>query len=394
MSITQTKSSQNVFDKSLFQARGILREYPLCEFCLGRLYAKKLGVSSNKLLGKKIKNLLQSNSSKKCYICKGILSNLEPVILKMIEKSSGYKFSTFVVGAILKPSITDRDDLIRSKFKLQGIDSIKTAITKEISKKFAKKTRKKTDYLIPDLTFTFNFKDDSCELQSRSLIFSGRYCKKNRGLPQKQSPCSNCSGKGCKQCYNHGISDFSSVEGQISKFLFEKFLGSQTKISWIGGEDKDSLVLGSGRPFFVKLLNPMKRKIRFEKKYSLDGIEIHNLKIIPKIPKHAVSFRSSIKISISTEKTLSEKNLNQLKTLKKIPIVINEKLKRNEKYIYKINFKKSSPKAFSLLITADGGIPIKRFVEGNNVHPNLSEILGTNCKCSQFDFHKIETLNL
>ena len=390
MYVSQKIKKTNVLEQSLSEAKIIFQEYDICDHCIGRLFAKKMNTTSNKLLGKKVKNQLHFKSSKKCYICKDILSNLEPVISKMLEKSSGYKFSSFVVGAILKPSITDRDDLIRSKFRLQGIDSVKTAITKELSKKFAKKTRKKINYLAPDVTFTFNFKDESCELKSRSIILSGRYVKKIRGLPQKQTPCSNCGGKGCHQCNHHGISEFSSIEGKIAKFLFEKFSGTQTKISWLGGEDKNSLVIGNGRPFFAKLFNPKKRSIRLQRKYSLNGIDLHNLKLIPKIPKQAIPFRSSIELSLRTKKSISQEDLNNLKTLKKTPIVINEKLKRNEKSIYKIKFKKLSPTSFSLWITADGGLPIKRFVEGKNIHPNLSEILGTNCECTQFDFHKIE----
>jgi tRNA pseudouridine synthase 10 len=355
---------------------------------------KKMGVTSNQLLGKKIKNQLHSKTSKKCYICKGILSNLEPILRRMLEKSYDYKFSTFVVGAILKPSVTDRDDLIRSKFKLQGIDSVKTTITKELSKKFAKKTKRKIDFLYPDLTLRFNFKDDSCELQTRTLFFSGRYIKKNRGMPQKQPPCSNCKGNGCLQCDNHGFSKFTSVEGKISKFLFDKFSGTKTKITWFGGEDKNSLVLGNGRPFFVKLFNPKKRTSRLQKKYVLDELEIHNLKIIYKLPKQVIPFRSTIELSVLAEQNLPKKSLEYLKTLKNSPITVYDKPnKKNQKSIYQIKFKKSSPKSFSLIISADGGLPIKRFVEGNNVHPNLSELLGTKCRCKEFDFHKVDLLN-
>jgi len=257
------------------------------------------------------------------------------------------------------------------------------------------KTKKKIDFLYPDLTFTYNFKNDSCELQTRTLILSGRYVKKNRGLPQKQSSCINCNGKGCLQCNNHGFSNFTSVEGKIAEFLLEKFSGIQTKFTWIGGEDKDSLVLGNGRPFFVKLFNPKKRVARLRKKYSLDEIEIHNLKIISKIPKKVISFRSSIKLSILTEQKLTQKSLEPLKTLKKTSIEIFEKPnKRTQKSIYRIKFKKSSPKAFLIWFTADGGLPIKRFVEGNNVHPNLSELLGNKCRCKEFDFHKVDLLNI
>ena len=36
----------------------------------------------------------------------------------------------------------------------------------------------------------------------------------------------NCSGKGCRICNFHGISEFDSVEGIISKLFFKKFGGT------------------------------------------------------------------------------------------------------------------------------------------------------------------------
>ena len=65
--------------------------------------------------------------------------------------------------------------------------------------------------------------------------------------------CINCNGDGCRTCLLHGISEFTSIEGIISKYIFKKFGGTTTKFTWIGGEDKSSLVFGAGRPFFVKL---------------------------------------------------------------------------------------------------------------------------------------------
>ena len=342
------------------------------------------------MLGKKIKKILHYKSTKKCSICKDIIPNLPSIAERMLEKSSEYEFSTFVVGAILRPSITDRDDNLRSKFRLRGIDSVKTSITQQLAKKFAKKSKTKIDFLYPELTFTFNFKNDSCEIQSRSLIFQGRYLKKSRGLPQKQTSCTNCKGKGCYECSYHGITKFTSVEGKITKFLFEKFQGTQAKISWIGGEDKHSLVLGNGRPFFAKLLNPKKRKTRLTKKYNIDEIEIRGLKIISTIPKYALHFKSTIELSVTTEKILEQNSLASLKSLTKTPINIYEKPnKRNQKSITDIKFKKLSPRSFSLRIIAEGGLPVKRFVEGFKIYPNLSDLIENKCKCQEFDIHNI-----
>lgn len=366
----------------------ILRKYPLCDNCLGRLFSKQLHLSSNKLLGKKLKKNL--NSTQKCYICRNLFDNLNHFLKIMIDVSSNYSFSTFSVGAMIKPSIIDRDDFIRSKYKLKGIDGIKTDVSRELRKSFSRKTKKNIDFLDSDITFTINLKDESCQLCSKSISFSGRYVKTLRGISQKQKSCSNCSGKGCRTCNFHGISEFDSVEGIISKFIFEKFGGTTAKFTWIGGEDKSSLVLGTGRPFFVKIQNPLKRKL---KSISIKStfLKITNLKIVRESPKKPLKFNSSIELKVSTEDKIDSKNLKKLKELQKRSVVVYEKSgKRSEKKIFSVKYKKNSSNTFTLFIKAEGGLPIKRFVNSDDVSPGISQILNISCVCQEFDFLDIE----
>ena len=91
---------------------------------------------------------------------------------------------------------------------------------------------------------------------------------------------------------------FDSIEGKISQFLYEKFETVRVKFTWIGGEDKTSLVLGNGRPFFAKLLSPKKRHVKLSKKSNLDEIIIHDLRVIDHIPNGFVPFYSIIKLSL------------------------------------------------------------------------------------------------
>ena len=392
---SETIKSKHSLNLILPSAKIILNEYSLCDFCTGRLFAKKMKTSSIKILGKKIQKSLKIKPPKKCYICKNIFSNTPQILDLLLTKSSNYEFSTFLIGTILKPSFIDRDDNIRSKFRLRGVDSIKTAITQQLSKQFAKKTKTKIKFLNPDITITFNFKNESCEIYSKSLFYQGRYIKKIRGITQKQTPCKNCNGRGCVGCNFHGISEFTSVEGKIAKLLLEKIGGTQVKISWIGGEDKNSLVLGNGRPFFAKLLNPKKRRKRIPKKFSENGIDLINLKPVPSLPKTPVHFSSSIKLNVKTEFELDETKLKKLKDLTSYPItVIETPNKKNQKQIYSMNFKKSGPDSFILWIQVDGGLPIKRFVEGNGIVPNVSEILENKCDCHEFDFQKIDLIQV
>ena len=376
------------YQKIISIANQILKKCELCDNCLGRLFSKQLHLSSNKLLGKKLQK--KKNSTQKCYICKNLFDNLNHFLKLMLDFSSDYSFSTFGVGAMIKPSITDRDDYIRSKYKLKGIDSVKTDITKELGKLFSKKTKKNIDFLDPEVTFTINLKDESCQLRSKSITFSGRYIKTLRGIPQKQKSCDNCSGKGCRICNFHGILEFNSVEGIVSKFLFEKCGGTTAKFTWIGGEDKSSLVLGAGRPFFVKLQNPNKRNLR-STSLSFDNLKITNFKIVFDSPKKPIKFYSTIKIKISTNSQINSKNLKKLKDFTTHPIVVYEKSgKRSEKKLSSIKYTKNSTNTFTLFIKAEGGLPIKRFVHSDDVSPGISQILNISCICQEFDFLDIE----
>ena len=368
-------------------ANSILKKYDLCDQCLGRLFSKQLHLSSNKFLGKKLKKNYTSKG--KCYVCKDLFSNLDYFLKLMLDLSSNYEFQTYGVGIIIKPSIVDRDDFIRSKYKLKGIDSIKTDIAKELIKLFTKKTQKTLDSFDPEITFTVNLKDESCQLHSKSITIFGKYIKSERGYAQKQTSCDNCSGTGCRVCDFHGISEFESIEGIISKLIFKKFGGTTTKFTWIGGEDKSSLVLGDGRPFFVKIKNPSKRKSKLSDE-KFDSVSVFNLKLVDTFPKKPLNFYSRIKIKISAKLQINSKKLKKLKDLTTCPIVIYEKSgKRYEKKIFDLKYKKNSTNLFTIIMSAEGGFPIKRFVIGDDVSPNISSLLDNSCVAQEFDFLNI-----
>ena len=380
----------NGIDQIISDAKEILKEHNLCDNCLGRLFAPKLGLSSHQRLGNKIRKILRKSNPKSCYICKNLMSKLDVQLDKMLEMAHDYEFSSFLVGAILQPSVLDRDDLIRSKFKLKGINSIKGDINREIGKRFGRKTKTEVDYQNPDIVFTLDFKNQECEIKPKPLFISGRYTKNTRGLPQKQKPCKQCKGKGCYSCEFHGISEFNSVEGKIAKFLYEKFGTQQVKITWVGSEDETSLVLGKGRPFFAKLINPHKRATKLDKKVPLGEVTIYNLKVIGKIPSNILRFKSKVEMEVQTENAIKVSELKNLHKLEKQPISIYETSgKRSQRHIYNIQYKKKSNNLFSLFMKTDGGVPLKRLADGVEVMPSLTSILENPCKCKVFDFHEI-----
>ena len=149
------------------------------------------------------------------------------------------------------------------------------------------------------------------------------------------------------------------------------------------------MVTGTGRPFFVQVINPKKRNVKFQKKITLDHVSIFGLKSVESLPKESLKFRSKIDLFIETEDPIKKNSLRKLKNIKNSPIVVYKDSNRIEKSIYSLNIKQQNSKSFFLEILADGGLPIKKFVDSDSVFPNVSDLLGTKCKCKYFDFREV-----
>ena len=202
--------------------------------------------------------------------------------------------------------------------------------------------------------------------------------------------CKSCNGIGCHNCNFKGLENIESVEGKISNLLIKKFEGNQVKINWIGGEDQSSLVLGKGRPFFAKILNPKRRNRILRKTSDLEGVYLSELQKLSIQPKGSIPFKSKVSITIDTKKPISSTQLKKLKILENAEIQDFSRDKRNtKKRIYKVGYKKLGKTSFILDLFADGGISIKSLIQPSDIVPNVSELLDNQCECKKFDFKNI-----
>jgi len=369
----------------------ILKNYTLCEFCAGRLLSKFDGKPQSKLLGKKLLKKFSKSSDKKCHVCKNIFDNLDNMFSNIYEKSSSFDFKTFHIGITLKPSLLERDDNLKSKFKIKGIENIKFSLASELTKKISRRTNLIRVVNDPDLTIQANFKDESCTLRAKPMFVYGRYTKNTRKIPQQKKQCTRCNGFGCHNCDFNGIKNVQSVESEISNLLIKKFDANQIKINWIGGEDQSSLVLGNGRPFFAKIINPKKRNRILRKSFELDGIHLSELQKMSIQPKGSIAFKSQVSITIDAEKPISSIQLRKLKNLENIEIKDPSRDKKyTKKQIYTVHYKKLGKKSFKLDLLIDGGIPLKSFVQNSDVFPNVSDLVKNRCICRTLDFKNIQ----
>jgi tRNA pseudouridine synthase 10 len=349
-------------------AATLLKEYRLCKYCLER-------------------HMGSGTSSSPCYICCGLMDGLDSITDGILSAVKDYEFDTFLIGATLAVQLHEREDKMRSRLKIRGTESIKNSLTRELGIRLTVLTGKKVEYIKPDVTILLTVDKDNIvnvSVISRPLTFAGTYVKKSRGLPQRQDKCISCGGKGCISCGYSGLSGHSTIEGIIANEVIQATGGQTPKFTWIGSEDESSLVLGTGRPFYVRVFNVKKRKLR-DKKIKFNGIAAI-LNVINGSPMIQQPFKSKTRIYVKCENVLTKKNLKKLNSLSGSKVNFKNKSRMITKNIYSANIRQIDTSQFILTIVADGGLLIKQFVGGGEyMKPNISEILDAKCECVMFD---------
>jgi tRNA pseudouridine synthase 10 len=329
------------------------------------------------------------------------LDDLGPLAEKVLAAARPYQFDTFLIGATLPTQLFEREDALRARLKIRGRESIKTQLTRELGAKIAKMTGKKADYMRPDLAINLVIDKDGwveATARARPLAVAGRYVKKERGLPQKQEKCPMCLGKGgCNLCDNTGLAmGVESVEGVIARHLVLATQGHAPKFSWVGSEDRDSLVLGRGRPFYAKISDPKVRrpKLRFRE----SGVEARITAVLDDdVPVVDVQARFITKTRIGIKCDDRPATAGDAKKLRSAlagsEVKFRNRSKMAAKKIYSVQARKTGDNTLSLTVTADGGLPIKQFVGGEEyIEPSVSQLLGAKCECTTFDVLAVDLI--
>ncbi|MHA1594997.1 MAG: tRNA pseudouridine(54/55) synthase Pus10 [Candidatus Baldrarchaeia archaeon] len=425
----------------LEKALDLLRNYVLCDNCLGRQFAYLGTGTDNRQRGAAIKLILTMEAHKmledgdvdrakeilmtlaingkcdaargvlsqkfpdcavenlKCEICGDFFENIENVVNRVLEICRNLDFETFVVGSSVHSSILNREDELRSKHDILFGESIKREINREIGKRIHKKLNKKFESKAPDVVILINLKQDfSVEIDVRTnpLYIFGRYRKNLRGIPQFPVPHSGQY----------------SVKDLIVTPVLEITGGSDAIFHPIGLEGRNVKVLGSGRPFIVEVKNPKIRKIdltRLEKiinDRSNGAIEVFNLRFSSKEELRRLKAKSRVfvnkyRVLVRAQDCVGEE---QLKTLEEFfrEIVIQQRTptrflgkskdKTKKKVVYSVKANKITNDTFELLITCQAGLFVREFVEGDygRTSPSISELLGVGCECLEVDILGVE----
>ncbi len=413
----------------------VLKDFFLCNRCLGRLVAQLLTKTSNKERGRIIRNFfailydageieikkenlyginlrfrkVEMDKKPVCFICKNFLDdeNLTKKAQEIMQKIKGIEFDTFLIGSIPTDEMRRNEEKIWEIFGADYAESIKSDINREIGKIISRKLKKKLDRKNPDLTIIIDLKNNQIRKQIKSLYVFGYYQKLVRGIPQATWYCPYCHGKGCVKCKGTGLLYPTSVQMIIEKPFLKATKGKKSKFHASGREDIDARCL-AWRPFVIEIVKPLKRKISLRKIQreinKSQKVKVKGLKFVEKDVVRLVKNERSAKtylVDVIFEKEIPKEKLKELKKLEnrviyqKTPLrVIRRRVnKLRKRRVFKISWKIVSKKRVIFRIKTEAGLYVKELIhgDGGRTKPSFYDILKVKPRKILLDVIKIES---
>lgn len=385
-----------------------IASYNLCDSCLGRQFAKIGHGMSNRQRGKRIREFYGPEFKGKCWLCNGIMDEIEKFSDMVIEALKEYEYDTFLIGSKVD------EDILRKEAEIGSLtsygESIKQEINREIGKLVERKTKKRVEFIRPHITAIVNTIYNLVELDVRSLYISGRYRKLKRGIPQTKWYCRKCRGLGCDYCNNTGKMYEESVEEIIAAKVMEVAKAREEYFHGAGREDIDVLMLGNGRPFILELRIPKKRNIdlsmleKMINEYGRGKVEVSSLnwaekKDIEKLKsaKWDKTYRVVIKMERKGKINEAVSALRGYSIHQRTPSRVSHRRadRIRKRKIYDIYIEEEKMDEITLIIKAESGTYIKELVtgDGGRTVPSLSQMAGCAIEVKQLDVIEIGDKN-
>ncbi|MCS7138827.1 MAG: tRNA pseudouridine(54/55) synthase Pus10 [Crenarchaeota archaeon] len=421
--------------------RKILVSIPLCNRCLGRQFSSLIPSYDNETKGRMLKDLLFMSekiekeerskkslrvfkalaesghdysqnfikknspglkiSPKPCYICGSEINQLiNKAVEKIVEEASKAEFDTFYVGLTLPISLEEKDEKVKSFFKLGFGEALKNDLNREINQKVGKLLGKKVRMKRPDVLFVYDAINNKVTMQINSIFLRSSYRKLVGGIAQTK----------WRGMDSNDVTP--SIEKMLEEVLIPAFKGRKLKFHGAGREDVDVKMLGDGRPFIVEIIEPKVRNIdlnnlhlEFNRRFG-NMVEVFpftktSYLDVPRLKKEAERRRKTYRIIFETEREVSEEELKEISE-KLTGCLIRQRtplrvLKRRgdrvrKKTVYQAFFKRLRDNLYEAIVTCSGGLYVKELLHGDEGRtvPSVASLLNTKVKIVEMEVTGIE----
>ncbi len=402
------------------RAEEVLKHHPLCDSCLGRMFAGygigltnaergrslktiiSMGIHARILSGDSTAlndlKLLARNGGKPflelakkyvgevtpvpCSICRDKLQNLiGKLTVQAINELNSLESKSFLVGVRKGSKYEEVEREIALTHGLTSWESVRREVKREVGKRIQSFTGLKPNFRNPDVILMADLDKEKITVESLPIYVMGSYLKLGRYITQM------------KWMGKKGRNYAFSVEESVRKTA-KLVEGTEVVFHASGREDADARMLGRGRPVVVEIKKPRKRSVSAEvlgkagtsppwvilnltQYVSPDTIE--KVKSVP----HQKIYRALtyIKEGISSNEVETITNLFKNKeVIQRTPTRVLRRRKdiARIRMVHAVSGKIITPHLAEFLIHCDGGLYVKELVNGDRgrTSPSFSEALG------------------
>jgi tRNA pseudouridine synthase 10 len=285
----------------LADARALAAQDPVCDACLGRVFADRSHGLTNAERGKSLRVAAALDDDEpydpvdtaECWVCEGRCAEFDEWAERCAAAVEDVEFDTYQVGTRAPPLVEENEILLRESAGLpeDAGERFKSEVNREVGKRVGRLTDTAVDFGRPDVQFTLDLEGDAVEVDIHSAFVYGRYRKLERDIPQTEWPCNACQGSGyvgkqpCEKCDGTGYLYQDSVEGLTAPVVRDVMDGTDATFHGAGREDVDARMLGTGRPFVIEVMEPRRRRVDVERlegdinAFAAGRVEVEGLRL-------------------------------------------------------------------------------------------------------------------
>jgi tRNA pseudouridine synthase 10 len=382
---------------------------PLCNHCLGRLFAKLSTGLTNDGRGTIVRCLVPDappdHGTVGCVICRGLFDETAKFADMAVRSSEGYEFSTFLVGTKVDAELLEKEEQLWAEVGANETETLKSELNRETGKLVEARLQKPVDFTNPDMVFLIDTRFDRVETSVSPLFVYGRYRKFSREMPQTRWPCRDCRGKGCPRCGGKGVMYEKSVQDLTGPIVLRHAQGEAEFFHGMGREDIDARMLGNGRPFVVEVRRPRVRALDLEKvqeeiNSSAGGlVEVEGLRPSNRAEMRAIkesTHPKTYRVRVRFQHDFDDGKLKDIvRVLAENPIsqqTPNRVSHRRAdleriRMVRALRAESVEGREVVFVVEADSGTYIKELMHGDEgrTKPNVAELVGVPCEVLSLD---------
>ena len=123
----------------------------LCDACLGRVFGKAGHGLTNPERGRALREGYGIRASGPCWLCGGLLTEVEKFADLAAAKLEPWEFATFLVGSKVDPEVVAREESLWAELGTGHAEAIKSELNREIGKRLEQRLQRPAEFTRPDI---------------------------------------------------------------------------------------------------------------------------------------------------------------------------------------------------------------------------------------------------